>query len=92
MKVKVRIDRLVLDGLPVTAAQGPLVRRAVEVELARLLAATDPRGLARTGGASPVERAPGVRLAGGEGPGVLGTRIARSVHGVLQPPTGSARR
>jgi hypothetical protein len=92
MKIRVNIGRLVLDGLPVTPAQGPQVRRAVEAELARLLATTDPRGLARFAGASPAARAPGLSLDGGEGPRALGARIARSVHGALQPPTGSAGR
>ena len=53
MTIHVHIERLVLDGLPVTHAQGPQVRAAVEAELARWLA---ERGLApglAQGGAAP---------------------------------------
>jgi len=38
MNIKVSIERLVLDGLPVSSAQGSLIGAAVETELARLLA------------------------------------------------------
>ena len=38
MNINVSIERLVLDGLPVSSAQGSLLGAAVETELARLLA------------------------------------------------------
>ena len=38
MNIKLHIERLVLDGLPVTRSQGPLVQAAMEAELARLMA------------------------------------------------------
>jgi len=41
MIVNFHIDRLVLDGLPAGSHEGPLVRDALEAELARLLAAPD---------------------------------------------------
>ena len=37
MRINVHIERLILDGLPVTSLQGPEVGAAVETELARLL-------------------------------------------------------
>ena len=38
MNISLHIERLVLDGLPVSAAQAPLVQAAVEAELMRWLA------------------------------------------------------
>lgn len=43
MIVNLRIDRLVLDGLPVGTHQGPAVEAAVQAELTRLL--TEGHGL-----------------------------------------------
>jgi hypothetical protein len=83
--IRVHIDRLVLDGLPVTGGQGPLVQRAVEAELARLFAA---------GGLGPGLAAGGTvdRLAGGsvavgrnDRPADLGRAIARAVYGSVRP-------
>lgn len=39
MTVNLHIDRLVLDGLPIGAQEGPLVQAAIEAELARLIVA-----------------------------------------------------
>ena len=36
--IKVHIERLVLEGLPVMRSEGPLVQAAVQAELSRLLA------------------------------------------------------
>jgi hypothetical protein len=80
MSIKLHIDRLILEGLPVSSAQGPRVRAAVEAELVRLLA---------TGGLSPDLRAvaiPHVRagnlqFSAESRPAQLGKEIARSVYG-----------
>ena len=37
--VNLHIERLVLEGLPLGAHEGPLVQAAIEVELGRLFAA-----------------------------------------------------
>lgn len=89
MNVHVHIDRLVLDGVPVTAAEGPLVQAAVEAELARLL--TD-RGLAAgLAGGAALRRTAGTALVMSPDatPGDLGTGIARSVHGGLAEGGGA---
>lgn len=83
MTIHVHIERLVLDGLPVTRLQGPQVRAAVEAELARRLVAGDlAPGLAQ-GGAVPSVRAPSITLNAGAGPHALGRQIATAIHGGL---------
>ena len=89
MNVHLHIDRLVLEGLPVTAAQGPLVQAAVEAELAWLL--TD-RGLAPgllAGGALRRTTGTALGMSPDATPGELGTGVARSVHGGLAEGGGS---
>lgn len=81
MSVRIHIERLVLDGLPLTAADGPALRAAVTAELARLAAA---------GGLSPALLAAGrvrgvaggpLRVTRGGPAGELGAGIARAVYG-----------
>jgi hypothetical protein len=83
MAIELRIDRLILEGLPLTAAQGALVQRAVEQELARLLA---EGGLAEgwhAGGAAPLVQGSAITLAPGGSPAQLGAQIAQSVYSGL---------
>jgi len=80
MNIRVHIERLVLEGLPLTRSQGPLVQAAVEAELARLMT---EGGLAQElalGGAVPSVPADGIKVAGGS-PDHIGRQIARSVYG-----------
>lgn len=83
MNVRVHIERLILDGLPVTSDQGGLVRAAVESELTRSLAADELAPGLMTSGSVP--RVPGgtIQLAGETQPVRLGAQIARAVHGGL---------
>ena len=39
MNIRLHIERLILDGLPVNSVQSPQVKAAVEAELTRLLTA-----------------------------------------------------
>jgi len=78
--IRVNIERLVLEGLPITRAQGPVVQEAVEVELSRLLSEGGLGPELASGGAVPSLRAEGVRLNGGS-PAQMGRQIARSVYG-----------
>ncbi len=83
MAIEVRIDRLILEGLPLSAAQGALVQRAVEQELARLLM---EGGLAESwhaGGASPSVQGGAITLAPGGSPAQMGAQIAQSVYSGL---------
>ncbi len=80
MTVRVHIDRLILDGLPVDRLTAPQVQAAVEAELTRLLAAGDwhpPGGAVPAVSAAPIAVAPDTR------PGQLGAAVAQSIHGGL---------
>lgn len=78
--IKVHIERLVLEGLPVERRQGPLVQAAVEAELSRLLAQGGLGQELSSGGAVPSVPAESIRLEGGS-PAQMGRQIARSVYG-----------
>lgn len=78
MKVELHIERLVLDGLPVTSLQSGRLRRAVENELRRLLQAGGHRRW--TGSAVPSVGAPAFRFALRGGPETIGRQIGRAVH------------
>jgi hypothetical protein len=80
MNVNLHIERLVLDGLPVSSLQGAAVRRALERELARALAADGLPGAWGSGGAVPGLPAQQFNLAPGERPDAIGRHIARSLH------------
>ena len=81
MKIQVHIERLVLEGLPVTSRDGSRVQAAVEAELGRLFGATGVRGQLRSGGALPKLAGHPLHLEQSQQPGRLGQQIARSIHG-----------
>lgn len=83
MKINLHVERLILEGLPVTRRQAALVHAAFEAELSRLLTlhGLDP---SLASGASLARLSVGdLRLPqGGAGdPAQLGTRIAAAVYG-----------
>ena len=80
MRIEVHIQRLVLEGLPVSSAEGARVRAAVANELARMLALGGLAHQLRGGGAVPRVAAPHFDLALRERPDAIGRHIARSVH------------
>ncbi|HJP92671.1 MAG TPA: hypothetical protein VJ875_12000 [Pyrinomonadaceae bacterium] len=80
MKINLHIERLVLEGLPVTSGQAPLVQLAVQQELTRLLGFTRIAPQLMSGGAMPYARGSAVRFGGEASPRQLGTQIAQSVH------------
>jgi hypothetical protein len=81
MNVNVHIERLILDGLPLTRSQGPLVQAAVEAELARLLGEGGLASSLQAGGALPSLRAGAIQLASNGNPQQIGIQIAQSVYG-----------
>jgi len=83
MKIKLHIERLVLDGLPIARTQGGKVRAAVEQELTRLLAIGGVSHELRPGGAMPSLRGGNIRIEKGANAGDMGREIARSVHGEI---------
>lgn len=80
MKINLHIERLVLEGLPLSRAQGPLVQRAVELELTRLFGGGDIAAGLRSGGTIPHAAGGPLHFAKEASPRQLGTQIAQSVH------------
>jgi hypothetical protein len=81
--VQLHIERLVLDGLPVSRGQGELVQAAIETELTHLLA---EQGLSSSSaGAVPHLSANSIQVTHDSKPAQLGHQIARAIHGSLTP-------
>lgn len=89
MNFNVHIERLVLDGLPVTSSDGSIIQVAVETELARLLAGQGLTGLS----AKAVPHVPGgpIELARETKPAHLGHQIAQAIHTGLRPAPTTPR-
>jgi hypothetical protein len=83
MAIQLRIDRLILEGLPLSAAQGVVVQRAVEQELARLLAEGGLSESWHAGGAAPLVQGSAITLAPGGSPAQVGAQIAQSLYSGL---------
>ncbi len=81
MDLELRIDRLVLDGLPLGPAQRPLLQQALEQELGRLLAEDGLPPALLAGGAWPRLAGGGVEWSADADPGSIGRGIARAVYG-----------
>ena len=84
MKISLHIDRLVLDGLPLSNKDSPLVQAAFEKELSRLLSDGGLGIEIRSGGAVPRLAVDGVQVQQGDSPGTIGKKIAGSVYGGLR--------
>jgi hypothetical protein len=81
MRINLHIQRLILEGLPVTATQHPRVQAAVESELARLLGMGGLSQQLHAGGAVPHTRGTELKLTTETYPEMIGWQIARSVYG-----------
>jgi hypothetical protein len=81
ININIHIERLILDGLPISHSQRPMVQAAVEAELARLLTNDGLAPGLQTGGMAP--RIPGgdIQLTGDNNPKALGQQIAQAVYG-----------
>ena len=79
--IRLHIERLVLDGLPVKASDGSIVHAAIEGELARLLA---EQGLSdvSAGAVQYVSGSP-IELANDAKPAPIGHQIARTLFSTL---------
>lgn len=80
MRINLHIERLILEGLPVTSLQGPQLQAAIEKELTRLLALHGLSDELRRGTALPRVRAGTIQLGKDNQPARLGQSIARAVH------------
>ena len=91
MTLRLHIERLVLDGLPLERRQSGEVQAAIETALADMLAA---RGIAphlQADGAIDRLPAPGIEVSGQQ-PSQLGRQIAAAVHTTLAGPDAAASR
>jgi hypothetical protein len=79
MNINLHIERLILDGLPVTTSQGLLVRAAIEAQLSHLLRAEGLNPELRAGGALRSVKAGGIHVANSS-PTHLGQQIGRAVY------------
>jgi hypothetical protein len=82
MSIHLHIDRLVLEGLPLSQGDGPLLQAALESELTRLMGDGLSPELAESA-AVPRLKAQGIEVAPSDGPGIIGKKIAGSVYGGL---------
>jgi hypothetical protein len=80
MKINVHIERVILEGLPVSASQAPRIREGVENELTRLLAVRGLPHILLLGGAFPELAVEDLQLARVSNPRKVGREIARSVY------------
>ncbi len=83
--IHLHIDRLVLDGFALDAAQGPALQAAVQAELTRLLAEQGVGSGFRQGGALAYVRGPDLQLPSASAPDTLGRQIGGAVHRSLCP-------
>jgi hypothetical protein len=81
MNIRLHIERLILDGLPVNSVQSPQVKAAVEAELTRLLTADGLHNEFSRGGAVPRVPATAFHLLRHDSPTGVGRQIAQSVYG-----------
>jgi hypothetical protein len=89
MNINVSIERLVLDGLPMSRSQGVLVEGAIETELARLLAV---QGLSHlSAGAVPHVSANSIQVTRDSKPAQLGHQIAQAIYSSLTPTPALTR-
>lgn len=80
--VDVRIERLILDGLPIDRSQRGVIQRAVETTFAEMLQAGDLTGLSSR--AEQFLRANPLRLPPAVSPGGLGRQIGAAVYEALK--------
>jgi hypothetical protein len=83
MNINLHIERLILDGLPIEARQGALLKEAVEAELTRLLEQNGLSANLQAGGALRRLQANSIQLDGEKMPTQLGTQIAQTVYGSI---------
>ena len=81
MKIRVHIERVVLDGLPVTRAEGARIQTAIETELTRMLVAGGLPHHFRNGGAVARVTGPQFHFVATDRAATIGRNIARSLHG-----------
>jgi hypothetical protein len=90
MNIVLHIERLVLDGVPLAAADHEALKATLAGELSRLLIG-GLRSDLQTGGAQSSVAGGSIELARGVGAAQLGQQLAQAVHagiGASQTPSG----
>src|SRR5262249_1285142 len=85
MSIRIHIERLVRDGVPLATGDGPGGRAAVQTELARLVAEGGLAADVLAGGALEARAGGPMQLREGSAPGELGKGIAHAVYGGIGP-------
>lgn len=80
MRINVRIERLILDGLPLEHRDGAAVQAAIEAELAQLFNSGELSQGLRSSSMVPSLRAASIELTENENPKRLGQEIAQALH------------
>jgi len=80
MNIQVQIDRLILEGVPVKSARHPLLKAAVEAEIARLFAEQGLASGLATRGAITEGRGSIIRPARNASVQEWGRQIGRAVY------------
>ena len=83
MNINLHIERLVLDGLPLSQRDGPAVQAAVEAELTRLLTEGGLSPDLLSGGALASVKANSINVEKESSPASLGQQIAGSLGNAL---------
>lgn len=81
MNVNLHIERLVLEGLTLSARERGVLGTAVTDELTRLIAESGLPSNMPTGGIVPSIPAGSIQLGHDNNPALLGQQIARAVYG-----------
>jgi hypothetical protein len=81
MKIRLHIERLILDGVTLSAAEHPRLQAAVEMELGRLLAERGIANSLESGVAIDAVRGGAVQLGRDGGGARLGKQVAQAVYG-----------
>jgi len=85
VNINVHIERLILDGIPVTHGEGADVQVALETELVRLLT---EKGLGGTaGGAISSISGDPIRLTDTSKASNIGNQVAGAIYASIQPAT-----
>lgn len=80
MNIRLHIERLVLEGLPVPPHQGAVVQAAMEMELGRLLSAGRLSPQVAAGTSFPVLQGGMIQMASLASPVGVGAQIAGAVY------------
>jgi hypothetical protein len=86
MNIRLHIERLVLDGVPLGLDGRRALQAAVEAELTQLLTDGGLSAGLLSGGAVPQLQAEAIQLASDENPARLGTQVAQVVYDGLSNP------